>query len=132
MRTILMLILGAFAMGLAMPATVDAQSRRDRGRVLERHDDDSSDDRRVILDRDGRVVVVDGGRRDRARRGNGPKFCRNGQGHPVHGREWCREKGFGLGGDVLFERDRRTRRYDRNDDWWDRVLDMVIESRRER
>lgn len=31
----------------------------------------------------------------RGKRGKGPKFCRNGEGHPVHGRAWCREKGFG-------------------------------------
>ena len=28
---------------------------------------------------------------------NAPAFCRSGAGHPVHGREWCIEKGFGLG-----------------------------------
>jgi hypothetical protein len=26
-----------------------------------------------------------------------PSFCRSGAGHPVYGREWCIEKGFGLG-----------------------------------
>lgn len=37
-------------------------------------------------------------------RAGGPSFCRSGVGHPVHGRRWCVEKGFGLGGvpwDVL-------------------------------
>jgi hypothetical protein len=49
--------------------------------------------------------------------GNGPAFCRSGQGHPVHGREWCRDKGWGLGsdrdvfGDIIF-RQPRDRRYD--------------------
>ena len=49
--------------------------------------------------------------------GNGPKFCRSGQGHPVHGREWCRDKGWGLGsdrnvfGDIIFGQP-RDRRYD--------------------
>lgn len=41
-------------------------------------------------------------RRERARRGGsddradrrGPPFCRNGNGHPVHGRQWCRDRGF--------------------------------------
>lgn len=28
----------------------------------------------------------------------GPKFCRTGAGHPVYGRAWCIQKGFGLGG----------------------------------
>jgi hypothetical protein len=36
-----------------------------------------------------------------ARRGQqAPAFCRNGQGHPVHGRHWCIDRGFGLGGVV--------------------------------
>jgi len=29
----------------------------------------------------------------------GPAFCRSGAGHPVHGRSWCVNKGFGLGND---------------------------------
>lgn len=39
----------------------------------------------------------------------GPPFCRNGQGHPVHGRQWCRDKGWGVGGGVFDTRwdDRR-------------------------
>ena len=38
------------------------------------------------------------------RRGNGPPFCRNGQGHPVHGREWCERKGWSQAGweNVIF------------------------------
>jgi hypothetical protein len=35
--------------------------------------------------------------RGNARAQQGPKFCQNGQGHPVHGRQWCRDKGFGGG-----------------------------------
>ncbi|HEX7119681.1 MAG TPA: hypothetical protein VF212_12880 [Longimicrobiales bacterium] len=42
-------------------------------------------------DRDGRWDD----RRRGDRGGRGPKFCRNGEGHPVHGRRWCAEKGFG-------------------------------------
>jgi hypothetical protein len=26
-----------------------------------------------------------------------PSFCRSGEGHPVWGRQWCLQKGFGLG-----------------------------------
>ena len=38
---------------------------------------------------------------------NGPPFCRSGQGHPVHGRQWCVDKGWGLGGrDVRLDRRR--------------------------
>ena len=33
---------------------------------------------------------------DRDRSGS-PAFCRSGAGHPVWGREWCLDKGFGLG-----------------------------------
>jgi hypothetical protein len=29
--------------------------------------------------------------------GGSPTFCRSGQGHPVWGRQWCLDKGFGLG-----------------------------------
>ena len=29
--------------------------------------------------------------------GNAPSFCRSGAGHPVWGRQWCIDKGFGLG-----------------------------------
>lgn len=39
-----------------------------------------------------RVDVVD----DEVREG-APSFCRSGAGHPVWGREWCIDKGFGLG-----------------------------------
>ena len=34
---------------------------------------------------------------DRQPSAGAPAFCRSGQGHPVHGREWCLDKGFGLG-----------------------------------
>jgi len=34
--------------------------------------------------------------RDRGQ--GGPAFCRSGAGHPVYGRQWSLEKGFGLGG----------------------------------
>ena len=45
---------------------------------------------------------------------NGPPFCRNGQGHPVHGRRWCEEKGYGMYGSVL---DQRAQRTSRSGDW---------------
>ena len=41
-----------------------------------------------------------------------PSFCRSGEGHPVFGRQWCLDKGFGLGGDA----DRRWARTTRLDD----------------
>jgi hypothetical protein len=36
---------------------------------------------------------------DQRPRGNAPAFCRSGAGHPVWGRQWCLDKGFGLGSD---------------------------------
>lgn len=42
-------------------------------------------------DRDVRVGTIGS---SRARRGNGPPFCRSGAGHPTKGRAWCREKGW--------------------------------------
>lgn len=96
----------------------DRTATRDRGdmdrtpRAERRRDDDDrweSDDR------------WENDRSQRAdRRGNGPPFCRSGAGHPVHGRAWCREKGWDADsgwrdaswGDVIFGR-RGTRDDDR-------------------
>ena len=44
-------------------------------------------------DRDGRVRYPDDDDR------GPPAFCRSGAGHPVWGRDWCLDKGFGLGDD---------------------------------
>lgn len=60
------------------------------------------------------------------RGGKGPKFCQNGQGHPVHGMAWCREKGFGLQNtgwqDVILRRPR----YDTRSDLGRSVLQDVL------
>jgi hypothetical protein len=49
--------------------------------------------------------------------GNGPAFCRSGEGHPVHGRQWCRDKGWDVSGTSVFDlgraRDRERERDDR-------------------
>lgn len=79
------------------------RARRDRDRYDGRYDDRRWDDRRYD---------------DRSRR-NGPAFCRSGEGHPVFGRQWCRDKGYSLGrertrdiwGDIIY-RQPRDRRYD--------------------
>lgn len=126
-----------------------------RGRVVIRGDrDDRREriDRRIRRDRDGRIVLRDGdgrtiviGRdrideRFRANRGRGPKFCRTGAGHPVFGRRWCLEKGFGLGDrdDVFFEDGRvifydddrpvivRDRRFRSDRSTWETVLDRIL------
>lgn len=64
---------------------------------------------------------------DRRPNDQSPAFCRSGEGHPVWGREWCIEKGFGLGGndrsiwsradddlDVVFRRRPETSVLDRD------------------
>ena len=62
---------------------------------------------------------------DRQPSANAPAFCRSGAGHPVQGREWCMDKGFGLGSrsgtlwsrgtieDVVFRRRTDADRLDR-------------------
>jgi hypothetical protein len=48
--------------------------------------------------------------------GNGPAFCRSGEGHPVHGRQWCRDKGWDVGGGSIVDLGRaRDRDRDRDD-----------------
>jgi hypothetical protein len=114
-----MLALGAsLAIGAVTADPAAAQSGRDRAEAT----------RRGGVDRNGDVVVIPRDRDDRRYetrrrdrdwdsdsdyRGkkNGPKFCQNGQGHPVHGRAWCRQKGYDTGYGV----------YDRVD-WRDVIL----------
>jgi hypothetical protein len=78
--------------------------RDQRGRYDDRYDrrDDRWDDDR---------------RWDNGRDNKGPAFCRSGAGHPVFGRDWCRQKGFDLGrdrwertrwDDVVFRNSRRN------------------------
>ena len=50
--------------------------------------------------------------RSESERAGGPPFCRSGEGHPVHGRRWCEEKGYGLGIDFGRYDDRYEDRYD--------------------
>jgi len=76
----------------------------DRVHVLNRKGDvlvDWDDDREL-----GNWKVVSEPFKDRK---GAPSFCRSGAGHPVWGRQWCIEKGFGLGAD--------------DDLRWSRVLD---------
>ena|SRR5688572_24794102 len=48
--------------------------------------------------------------------GNGPAFCRSGEGHPVHGRQWCRDKGWDVSGTSIFDLGRaRDRDRDRDE-----------------
>jgi len=87
-------------------------------------------------DRDvrGREVRDRDDRDDReAKKGNGPPFCRNGQGHPVHGWRWCQEKGWGSSrgrAEDIFgrdsRRDDRDRRDSRDDEWGEVSWEDVI------
>ena len=82
----------AFAHGHGDDFRVD--DSRDRMRISNRRGNilvDLDDERARNLGR-WRVGVVDDNVRDGA-----PSFCRSGAGHPVWGREWCLDKGFGLG-----------------------------------
>ena len=42
-------------------------------------------------------------------KGNGPAFCRNGQGHPVHGWQWCEDKGWDRSNGRVTVRNNRDR-----------------------
>lgn len=123
-------ILGAAIAAFSLPADAAAQGNG-KGKNKDR---EKTEECRTVL---GRTICSEVDRddrdRDRARQGQaaqrgkngkGPKFCQTGQGHPVHGREWCREKGFGIGsakweraggwGDIIFGRQRTNdRRLDR-------------------
>jgi hypothetical protein len=70
-----------------------------------------------------------GANKNKAAKGNGPAFCRSGAGHPVFGREWCREKGW----DANRDRDRAERDRDRDDrDRDDRARDRDERDRDDR
>lgn len=92
------MVAGALARSRARGVDVnlfDVRSDNDRLRVLNRRGE-------LLLDLDDRRARELGGwqlRRlgDRQPAGNAPAFCRSGAGHPVWGREWCLDKGFGLG-----------------------------------
>ncbi|MEO7822662.1 MAG: hypothetical protein ABIS15_03565 [Gemmatimonadaceae bacterium] len=83
----------AFARGapdnalIITPAGRDVSIRNRKGDLLVALDDD-----RARNLGGWRVAPLSGGVRDGA-----PSFCRSGEGHPVWGRQWCVDKGFGLG-----------------------------------
>ena len=120
------LIAGALAHGTSRGLARDAVTVRragDRVQVYNRSN-------QLLFDLDDRRARALGGwemRRlgDQRPRGNAPSFCRSGEGHPVWGREWCLDKGFGLGSrsgtiwsrtridDIIFGRRTDRDRYDR-------------------
>ncbi|MGH7445574.1 MAG: hypothetical protein ACREKM_11880, partial [Longimicrobiales bacterium] len=91
-------VAGAAARGLARGASNDAmrfESVGERMRVTNGRGD-------ILLeidDDDARRLGAWDVRRlgDRRPTDNAPAFCESGAGHPVWGREWCLDKGFGLG-----------------------------------
>ena len=75
----------------------DRDADRDTDRERRRRRDRGNEEDREERDRSERDKRGERSKRGRGKRGRGPKFCRTGEGHPVHGREWCIEQGFGLG-----------------------------------
>jgi hypothetical protein len=82
----------------ARPQQARTQQQREQARAAEQRQRDAERARRAERDRyeqrDGRFDDRLG---QQQRNGHGPPFCRDGSGHPVHGRQWCRDKGWGLG-----------------------------------
>ena len=70
------------------------------------------EDRERLERRDGRWDGDDWDDDRYEERGEGPKFCRSGEGHPVHGRRWCEQKGYGIGGYGGYGRDADYGRYE--------------------
>lgn len=101
-------IVALLALVAAAPGQLDAQGRGAQGRGASSAEIDRS--------RGGDIWDIIRG--DSRSRGNssaaGPPFCQNGQGHPVHGRDWCRQQGFSAGGlgDIIFRSPRRGGRLD--------------------
>lgn len=92
------LLTGAAALGRGRGLASDAVNVRDengRIRLLNRRGDVLMDMAADRYDDIGAWRLRRMG--DWRPRANAPAFCRSGEGHPVWGREWCLDKGFGLG-----------------------------------
>ncbi len=106
------------------------EDRRDRD---DDSDGDNNKDDRQSQNRRGQDDRFDPPNRGNA---NGPAFCRSGAGHPVHGRQWCRDKGYGLGGnarwdqvrwdDVIFRRPQQRTNLELSRDVLSDVLGGVV------
>lgn len=83
----------------------------DRNDDYDRDDDWDNDEARRDRGKDRRTQGGIFGNTSKQKKGKGPAFCRSGEGHPVHGRQWCRDKGFGLGNSGGIFGQRRDRRY---------------------
>lgn len=116
-KTTLLALGATLAIGSVVPNEAAAQlNGRERAEAARRGESSRTTRTRDVVvserrDRDGRVIRSDrdsdsDSDSDRRRgkqhknkngKGKGPKFCQNGEGHPVHGREWCRQKGYDTG-----------------------------------
>lgn len=110
--------IAAVILTLVAPRALHAQEQRRDGdwwrwalaEVLVGEEVRTSEGRTVRIDPDR--ILRERNRRFEREEGPGiPAFCRTGEGHPVFGREWCIQKGFGLGrvswrrgdlGDIIF------------------------------
>jgi hypothetical protein len=91
------------SLGLALLAGLAAVPAEAQGRGQQKKAEraDSREQQRPELIRRGDVWETQ--QRGKAVRDQGPPFCRNGQGHPVHGRQWCVDKGYGLYGSTRID-----------------------------
>jgi hypothetical protein len=151
LRTTLLALGASLAIGAAAADDAVAQSGRDRAEAAKRGTTtrrgdvvvgtSRRDDDRRWDDRDSDSDRRNGKYKNNKGRGNGPAFCRNGQGHPVHGREWCRQKGYNTGygnysrvdwGDVILRRGRYDRQRDLNRGTLQDILGSVVLGRFDR
>jgi hypothetical protein len=99
-----LLAAGALFFGLGSQASAQSSRGWWEPVVLDQSGDVGSILRDAVLGRqsdrgaqgrqDARVPDRVVNRNNGGRNGGGPPFCRNGQGHPVHGRRWCQDKGW--------------------------------------
>jgi hypothetical protein len=80
--------------------------RQDRGKASQ---DRRGADRPELIRR-GDVYETQQRRNSSAQ--NAPAFCRSGAGHPVHGRRWCEDKGWGVYNSGRYESGRYDPRID--------------------
>jgi hypothetical protein len=90
---------GVYSDGVCRDQTYGRYDNEGRGKHKDKHDKydkrrDHDDDDRYDRDRD-QNNSYDPDCNYSSNDGRGPKFCQNGQGHPVYGMAWCRQKGYG-------------------------------------
>jgi hypothetical protein len=100
MKRTIMVALVASALALAAPQPAEAQAGADGWwdwAAAEVYGGQQVPTRRG-------AVTIPQRRGGEAGRGQGPPFCRSGEGHPVHGRRWCAEHGWPLGSEGVWRR----------------------------